>query len=478
MDESIQGRDGPIKSSYPDFVGPLVEAWPLTLKNLGWAVTGDPLTGETTGGFNGPYSVNPNGRVRSHAGNEYYAPVAHRSNLHVQTEALVERINFAEGNTIPLQAQSVSFSIAGDESVKVHASKEIILAAGVFQSPQLLEISGIGNKDILQSFNIPVLLDNPNVGENLQDHAMTGMCAEVKDGVPTGDARRDPSFAAKAREMYDQKFTGPLTAGFPSLAFMPLEGWCDTSGLAEAFESHLGEPPSATEHEYKRSSRSDQQTRLQNIISAPREASIQLCLGASQVHFDKSSYGDVFGVTEPENYVAILVSLPHPFSAGTCHITSSDPRDLPTVDPRFMSHPLDPEIMGRHMVALDQLFTEPPLADLIKLGGRRLPARSPLFDPDSTKTSKERIEAGREHARRYTRSTSHPCGTCAMLPWDKGGVVDFRLRVHCVKGLRIVDASIFPMVVRGNIQSTVYAVAERAADFIKEDWGLALNTSI
>ena len=143
-----------------------------------------------------------------------------------------------------------------------------------------------------------------------------------------------------------------------------------------------------------------------------------------------------------------------------------------------MSHPLDPEILGRHMAALDQLFAAEPLAGLLKPGGRRLPTGSPLFDPAKTASPEERLEAGREHARRYIRSTSHPVGTCAMLPKEKGGVVDERLRVHDVKGLRIVDASIFPMVPLGNIQSTVYAVAERAADFVKEDWGMHVEPAV
>ena len=200
---------------------------------------------------------------------------------------------------------------------------------------------------------------------------------------------------------------------------------------------------------------------------------MQLCLATSQVHFDKSSYGDVFAVTEPENYAAILVSLPHPFSAGTVHIGSKDPTQLPVVDPQFMCHPLDAEILGRHMKALDQLLAAEPFASLLKPGGRRLPADSPLFAPEAADSEAKRLDAAREHARRYIRSTSHPVGTCSMLPRDKGGVVDARLRVYGVRGLRIVDASVFPMVPRGNIQSTVYAVAERAADFVKEEWSLA-----
>ena len=114
------------------------------------------------------------------------------------------------------------------------------------------------------------------------------------------------------------------------------------------------------------------------------------------------------------------------------------------------------------MMALEQIIATEPLASLVKPGGQRLPLGSDLGT----------LEQAKEHCKRNLRSTSHPCGTCAMLPEDKGGVVDTHLKVYGVRGLRVVDASVFPMVPRGNIQSTVYAVAERAADLVKEEWHL------
>ena len=82
------------------------------------------------------------------------------------------------------------------------------------------------------------------------------------------------------------------------------------------------------------------------------------------------------------------------------------------------------------------------------------------------------LDAAKEHVRRNLITNNHPCGTCAMLPKETNGVVDDRLKVYGVRNLRVVDASIFPMIPRGNIQSSVYAAAEKAADLIKEDWGL------
>ena len=145
VDTSMQGHSGPIQSSYPTFVNPLTKAWPKTLKSLGWPITADPLTGDSIGGFSGPYTVNPDGVVRSHAGNEYYAPIADRPNLHLQTEAQVTKILFEKGVEKPV-ASGVTFLHDGAHTT-VKARKEVILAAGVFNTAQILELSGIGSRD-------------------------------------------------------------------------------------------------------------------------------------------------------------------------------------------------------------------------------------------------------------------------------------------------------------------------------------------
>lgn len=99
IDSEIQGHEGPIHSSYPDFVNPLVKAWPAALKNLGWQLTGDPMSGTSIGGFSGPYTVDPTERVRSHAGSAYYEPVADRPNLELATGVLVEKLLLEKENT-------------------------------------------------------------------------------------------------------------------------------------------------------------------------------------------------------------------------------------------------------------------------------------------------------------------------------------------------------------------------------------------
>ena len=181
------------------------------------------MSGDSIGGFSGPYTVDPKNCVRSHAGSGYYAPVADRPNLKLATEVIVEKLMFEKNDLGELTAKGVSFS-CGAEKGSINARKEVILAAGVFQTHQLLELSGVGSPELFQEHGIEIVLANSNVGENLQDHAMTGLCAEVEESIPTGDLRRHPAFKAKAMELYEKQRTGPLTAGFPSFAFLPLAG--------------------------------------------------------------------------------------------------------------------------------------------------------------------------------------------------------------------------------------------------------------
>ncbi|TKA30174.1 hypothetical protein B0A50_02893 [Salinomyces thailandicus] len=153
--------------------------------------------------------------------------------------------------------------------------------------------------------------------------------------------------------------------------------------------------------------------------------------------------------------------LSHPFSAGTVHITSADPQTKPKVDFNYYSHPLDVEIHARHVQVLEKLAKTEPLASYIKPGGRRLPKEFPA----------DTIESAKELTRALATTNYHPCGTCSL-----GAVVDSRLNVKGMRGLRVVDASIMPIIPRGNIIATVYAVAERAADIFGEDLGVRRQT--
>jgi choline dehydrogenase-like flavoprotein len=189
---------------------------------------------------------------------------------------------------------------------------------------------------------------------------------------------------------------------------------------------------------------------IKNAILSPTEASANIV----QIHSQRYTAP---GPRAPGKFVSTVAQLSYPFSRGSSHITSSSPASHPIIDFAYLSHPLDIEILARHTLQTENILSRPPLSSHIKRDGIRLPADFPK--PTSLEDAKKIIE-------RYAATNYHPCGTCAMMKKELGGVVDEELKVYGVKGLRVVDASVFPIIPRGNILTTVYAVAEKTADIL------------
>ena len=293
-------------------------------------MTTDPLSGQSTGGFTYLSSVDPKTWERSHAGSAYYAPVADRQNFHLLTDALVEKIILDKSESA-VMASGVQFTYNGRSEVR-KARNEVILCAGVFQSPQILELSGIGSPQLLKSYGIEVKVENPNVGENLQDHPMSGMCFEVADGLPTIDMIRDPSVIQSAMEAYQSARAGPLTSSFHSIASLPVVEFLSGNGKEELIQ--LLDTHTNTHSSSQPDSQKVQHTLLRSILESSSHGSVVIGMGASQLHFPASLQKDIYAITDPANYACFLVSLAHPFSRGTVHINSASPSAKPTIDPR------------------------------------------------------------------------------------------------------------------------------------------------
>ena len=458
LDDQLQGKTGPIQASFPNMDNPLQKAWIDTFRNLNCHMTSDPLSGEAIGGFSNPCSIDPSTKERSHAGNAYYAPVAGRVNLHLATESRVEKILFEQKGD-KYSVLGVRFTHQGlRETVKV--KNEVILSAGAFQSPQILELSGIGNANLLHHHGIEVLIDNAAVGENLQDHPLTSISFEVKEGVMTGELMRDPNFVQAVTQMYSDSKTGPLCGGgLGSYAFVPLVDYSQNGSqqdLKSLLDKHLNDNQCKSEHPTKKLHTDI----IRKILESQTDASASIFMAPQQGNFDKGpSPRDIFRMAVPGNFISIGVSLQHPLSRGNVHINTTDPKAKPIVDPKYLSHPLDLELYARHMLLLEKIVQTDPLAGFLQPNGKRNAEDAFMTD----------LSAAKRYLNDTVSSNWHPAGTCAMMPSDIGGVVDQRLIVHGTTNLRVVDASVFPLIPRGNIQSSVYAVAERAADLIKED---------
>ncbi|KAI8957748.1 putative GMC oxidoreductase [Daldinia sp. FL1419] len=445
------GRDGPIQISYGSEEGfpPFAQAWSRAWSTLCKPIDGDPIAGMSIGAFNNAATLHPATRERSHAGNAYFSDdVARRPNLRVVTEALVEKIILTKQTANPneLRATGIAFVGKDDRKQQVFATREVILAAGAVKSPQLLELSGIGNKDVLGKHGIECLLDNPNVGENFQDHGYVPFSWEVADPITSGDQMRNPNVVEAAMTAYQENRTGPLSVNALASAFFPVQD----QDLAPVSVSQLLSDLGQAEVEPKV---------LQEQICTPGDCSAQFTLAPFQLNpVPSENPSQIFGLGIEGFYVTIVAVLSHPFSRGFVHIQSVDPHLSPTVDPRAMSHPLDLELHARHVLLLERIRDTPPLRELFKEHGRRLHNGGQRV---------ETLEQAKEAVKNRYTPHYHVCGTAAMMPRQSGGVVDSNLRVHGVDGLRIVDASVFPLIPRGNIQSSVYAVAEKAADLIR-----------
>ncbi|KAF4540436.1 Aryl-alcohol dehydrogenase [Lasiodiplodia theobromae] len=459
MVEKAQGDSGPIQVSFggADGSAPFSKAWPRTFRTLNLDMTGDPISGVASGAFNPPSNIDPTTRTRSYAGSAYLNDkVLKRPNLRVITEAFVEKVALERQPDGSCRATGVHFTAKDGTAHQIAAKHEVIVAAGALRTPQLLELSGIGSKELLTRHGIECFVDNSHVGENLQDHALVPASWEVQDPMTSGDQMRDPAVQQALFAAYQSAAAGPLSACLlPSAFFHALDQDLAPADLSELVSAHLRDAdlPAHLRAQYDV---------LAAQLSSPSNTTVQYTLAPFQIiPAAGPSPKDFLSMSTPGFYATIVSVLNYPFSRGNVHIQSKDPRAAPVFDPKAMSHPLDLEIHARHLFFPERLRATPPLSHLFKENGRRIHnGGKPI----------ETMEEAREMVRNGYIPHFHLCGTAAMMPRELGGVVDSRLNVYGVSGLRVVDASVFPLIPRGNIQSDVYAVAERAADILAEDW--------
>lgn len=290
----------------------------------------------------------------------------------------------------------------------IHAKKEVVLSAGAFQSPQLLMLSGIGAKDELQAKGIAMACELPGVGKNLQDHLFFPVSCTTKENIGLNHHIK-PINQLKALTTYFLRKNGPFTIGpLEAVAFLNIDNPAETAN----FQLHF--------------------------------APMQIGKGYDYDMYDLASF-------PYEDGFSILPSLLHPKSRGTVSIASGNAREAPVIQPNFLSEKADLEQLVKGARLALEIIGQEPLASMIK--ERQAPLQH---------TSDDDLA---EHIRRSVETIYHPVGTCKMGT-DELSVVNPRLQVHGVAGLRVVDASIMPTIVTGNTNAPVYMIAEKAADMI------------
>jgi choline dehydrogenase len=358
----------------------------------------------------GWYQVNVRNGLRCSAAVAYLHPVMDRPNLRVETHALASRVLFEEK-----RAAGVEFVQNGVRRT-VRASAEVILAGGAINSPQLLQLSGVGPGNLLRSHGVEVVTDLPGVGENLQDHFVIGETFRLKPGTIS---------------------VNELTRGVRLLG----EAWKylrHRKGLMTLSAAHIG---------VFCKSRPD--------LSGP---DIQFHILPATMDPDKMAQQQKM-VLESQPGLTIAPCQLRPESRGTIRIRSADPAEHPAIAPNYLADPLDREVVVAGLRWGRRIAAQPALARYIDHEMR----------PGREVQSDEQLLA---FARQYGTTIYHPVGTCAMGHHPLA-VVDPRLRVHGIQGLRVVDASIMPRLVSGNTNAPTIMIAEKASDMIRGRAALA-----
>ena len=340
-----------------------------------------------------------NGRRWSTA-RAFLDPARSRSNLHVETEAQTTRV-LLEGR----RAVGVEY-VQGGEKKTARARGEVILAAGAVQSPQLLELSGIGQPELLQGLGVEVRHALPGVGENYRDHYAPRMNWRVKLPVTLNEQTRGLAFLRELGKYY---------MGGRGILTMP-------AGIIAGFVKTRPE------------------------LEGPDV----------QYHFAHASYASAaVRKLDREPGMTIVICQLRPESRGSIHMKSADPLAAPAIRPNFLAEAVDRQCVVDGMKIARRIVEQHAMD--------RYRAFEMTPGP-SVQTDEEWLHFARING----QTVYHPIGTCKM-GHDPMAVVDDRLRVHGIGGLRVIDASIMPTLVSGNTNAPTIMIGEKGADMIRED---------
>ena len=396
--DAYHGAQGPLGVTDLRLRHPLCEAFIAAARNAGFPLNDD-FNGASQEGV-GYYQLTEwNGR-RSSTAVCYLDPVRARPNLEIRTRAQVAQILVEDGRAV-----GVAYS-RGHTREEARCRGEIVLSGGTINSPQVLQLSGIGPGALLREHGIPVLRDLPGVGDNLQDHMQVRAVYRCNRPITFNDDLR--SWPRKAAMLFEYltKRSGPMTVGAGQVGLFARSG----PGVAT---------PDLQFHFL--------------TVSVER---------AGEAPHDFSGFTSSICQLRPE-------------SRGTIRIRSADPLESPAIRANYFSTETDRRVTVAGMRLARRIAETAPLAELIE---------AEFIPGPDVQTDEEMIAAARQHA----NTIFHPVGTCKM-GGDPLAVVDERLRLHGIAGLRVADCSIMPTLVSGNTNAAAIMIGEKCAEMMLED---------
>ena len=397
-EDALHGVGGPLSVSNVCEPHPLCEAFIAAVQEAGLP-RNDDFNGKSQEGA-GYFQYTARRGLRRSTAVGYLRPARRRPNLKVVTRALASRILFSGRRAV-----GVAYRRNGALHT-AHANAEVILAGGAFNSPQLMQLSGLGPAELLRRHGIDVIADIPGVGADLQDHLQVRFQYRCTEPITMNDVVHHWRHRTLAGLRYFATRKGLLAIG---------------AGYAGAF-----------------------------LRTGPH-----LAMPDVQLHFLIFS-GDTAGAalhTFPGFIVSVCQLRPE--SRGSVRITSADPAVPPAIQPRYLTSPNDRDTLLAGMRLLQRIMRQPAM--------RRYVAEERV--PPPTASSDEDLMT---FARKTATTVFHPTSTCRMGP-DPTAVVDERLRVRGIERLRVVDASIMPALVSGNTNAATVMIAEKGADLILQD---------
>ena len=397
-DDAFRGRGGPLRITNPEPSEPLYRALIRAAAEVGIDHNPD-YNGARQDGIAMSQATIASRRRMSTA-RCYLDPIRRRPNLRIETGALTEAL-ILDGR----RCVGVRYTV-GDQAREARAAREVVVSAGTINSPQLLELSGIGQPERLQALGIEVRHALPGVGENLRDHyAPRTRWSVGTPGVTFNDRGRGFGLVRQALRY------AASGAGMLGMVAAPIRAFVRSREGLEAPDLLLGWVPMLTE-------------------PGPN--------GGLQL----SRQPGVTCYAHPMR----------PESRGSVHVTAADPRRAPAIAFNFLSAPVDAELTVRAIRIARSIMTAPAMA----------PLRVAEIAPGAERAGDDEILDWVRHA---AETTYHPVGTCRMGP-DAMAVVDAQLRVRGIVGLRVADASIMPTLTSGNTNAPAIMIGEKAAEMI------------